>query len=73
MTRTLQSIQTFFLDFCPGPSLHNTAAATSLTSFINVSGQPYSRKRWQKLFLMNRTCPADTAVLADFRVFLAKG
>jgi hypothetical protein len=48
MTRTPQSIQTFFLDFCPGPSLHNTAAATSLTSFINVSGQPYSRKRWPK-------------------------
>src|SRR5689334_8998384 len=28
----------------------NTAAATSLTSFINVSGQPKSRKREQGLF-----------------------
>jgi len=34
----------------PGPSLHITAAATSLTSFINVSGQPKSRKREQILF-----------------------
>jgi hypothetical protein len=34
----------------PGPSLHITAAATSRTSFTNVSGQPKSRKREQKLF-----------------------
>jgi len=34
----------------PGPSLRKTAAATSLTSFINVSGQPYSRKPEPGLF-----------------------
>jgi hypothetical protein len=50
MTWTLQSIQTLLLDR-PGPSLHNTAAATSLTSFINVSRQPKSRKPEQNYFL----------------------
>jgi hypothetical protein len=39
-----------FLSDHPGPSLHITAAATSLTSFTNVSGQPKARKREQKLF-----------------------
>jgi hypothetical protein len=34
----------------PGPSLHNTAAAPSLTSFIVISGQPKSRKR-QRSFI----------------------
>jgi hypothetical protein len=52
-----RSIQTF--SDRPGPSLHITAAATSLTSFINVSGQPKSRKREQKLFRQNRECPTD--------------
>jgi hypothetical protein len=35
---------------CPGPSLHITAAATSLTSFINVSGQPYFPQALVKTF-----------------------
>jgi hypothetical protein len=47
----------------PGPSLHNTAAATSLTSFINVSGQPKSRKREQKLF------PAKSYMPVRYRSF----
>lgn len=41
----------FFSPDRPGPSLHITAAATSLTSFINVSGQPKLRKRPQGEFL----------------------
>jgi hypothetical protein len=51
-----------FLD-CPGPSLHITAAATSLTSFINVSGQPKSRKREEKLF------PAKSYMPRRYRIF----
>ena len=43
----------------PGPSLHITAAATSLTSFINVSGQPKSRKREQKYFLWKMVHSTD--------------
>ena len=39
----------FIFPFSPPPPPY-TAAATSLTSFINVSGQPKSRKREQKLF-----------------------
>ena len=54
-----------FLD-CPGPSLHITAAATSLTSFINVSGQPNSRKREQKLFPAKSYMPLRYRILADF-------
>jgi hypothetical protein len=34
----------------PGPSLHITAAATSLTSFINVSGQPHFAQALAKTF-----------------------
>jgi len=52
-----------FLSDRPGPSLHITAAATSLTSFINVSGQPKSRKREQKLF------PAKTYMPRRYRIF----
>jgi hypothetical protein len=44
-----QSIQ--HLPDRPGPSLHNTAAATSLTSFINVPSQPISRKSERGYFL----------------------
>jgi hypothetical protein len=47
----------------PGPSLHITAAATSLTSFINVSGQPKSRKREQKFF------PAKSYMPLRYRSF----
>lgn len=53
----------FFSPDRPSPSLLHTAAATSLTSFINVSGQPYSRKRWRKLF------PAKSYMPADYRIF----
>jgi hypothetical protein len=47
----------------PGPSLHITAAATSLTSFINVSGQPKSRKREQKLFPAKSYMPRRYRIL----------
>jgi hypothetical protein len=56
-----RSIQLVFAR--PGPSLHITAAATSLTSFINVSGQPKSRKRKQKLF------PAKSYMPHRYRIF----
>jgi|ERR1700743_102657 len=41
----------------PGPSLHITAAATALTTFINVSRQPESRKRRHKEFLQKVHAP----------------
>jgi hypothetical protein len=40
----------FFSPDRPGPSLHITAAATSLSSFINVPSQPVSRKCEQNYF-----------------------
>jgi len=68
MTQTLQSIQTLLLD-SSRPLAAHTAAATSLTSFINVTGQPKSRKREQKLFPAKSYMPRRYAFLADFPRF----
>jgi hypothetical protein len=53
----------------PAPRCTLAAAATSLTSFINVSGQPYSRKRWQKLFLAKSYMPRRYRIFGRFSVF----
>jgi hypothetical protein len=60
-----------FLSDRPGPSLHITAAATSLTSFINVSGQPKSRKREQKLFPAKSYMPRKNRISGRLFCFFA--
>jgi hypothetical protein len=56
----------FFSPDRPGPSLLHTAAATSLTSFTNVSGQPKSRKRERDYFLAFGSMSRRSSIFGRF-------
>lgn len=66
MTRRLEG----FTFIRPAPRCTMQAAATSLTSFINVSGQPHSRKGLTSFFLGRKVhAPPISHFLADFPGF----
>jgi hypothetical protein len=73
MTRTLQSIQTFFLDLSRPLAAHWQRLPHRLRLLLMYQDNPIPASVGKNFFWRNRTCPADTAFLADFRFFFAKG
>jgi hypothetical protein len=54
----------------PGPSLHIQRLPHLLRLLLMYQDNPNRASASRNFFRQNRTCPADTAVLADFPRFL---